>query len=141
MIKSLIPLEGQVVYTLAAIGMVSAHALHVFRNRSAAGFYDDGDFAGTNFWKVSNFVGGYGGLFVWSFAALTQMLSLFGMATEVNTMVWQYGVGYTGAMVAMLAGLSNLLASEFAYEDLNNKDSTVASKALKVYNAAYDERS
>ena len=69
------------------------------------------------------------------------MLSLFGMATEVNTMVWQYGVGYTGAMVAMLAGLSNLLASEFAYEDLNNKDSTVASKALKVYNAAYDERS
>jgi len=36
----------------------------------------------------------YGAMSIWGAAFITQTLSLFGIATDINMMVWDYGVMY-----------------------------------------------
>jgi len=65
------PDEGQFAFTMTGLWSTALISLHHFRYRSASNYYDNGDFSGTNYWKIANFVSMYGGVSIMGLATLT----------------------------------------------------------------------
>ena len=129
------PLQGQLAYTAVA-AFVTAHvALSAFRYKPFASYYTDGDtiYTTTNWWKLSAQIGSYGALGLYGLATLTQLLSLFGVASETNVLVWQYGVGIAGMVVKAAAGILLAIAYEQAWtisQDGANANQATAATVL-----------
>lgn len=103
--------------------------MELFRYDSDSGFYDNGDISGTNYWKIANYVRGYGGLSIWSLAALMQFLSLFGLFNTANMMVWEYGVGFAGLAIFLTYTIIEFIAYENANSNVTSTDSVKSTKA------------
>jgi hypothetical protein len=58
----------------------------------------------------------YAGLALWSVASVTQLLSLGGIAVDINLMVWGYGLGMVGSAIAMIVGMLQFYARFNAYD-------------------------
>ena len=87
------PLQGQMTYTLVALGAATMHALKAFRYRSTTGYYDSGkglDTKSTNWWSLMNMLNDYGNLALWSVLGIFNLISTFGIAVPLNGMVWGY---------------------------------------------------
>lgn len=129
MMRELDPMSGQITYTLVALGAVVSAAMDLFRYRPST-FYDSYDtVSDTNWWKYANLVGSYAGLTLGSVAFITQVLSIFGIAAEINIMVWMYGVSLGGLIIGMITGALRLWAYEQAWssaEDGTNGASSIA---------------
>ena len=136
---SLSPVLGQLSYTVISIGAVTNLCLELFRYDSASGFYDNGDISGTNYWKIANYVRGYGALSIWSLAALMQFLSLFGLFPTANMMVWEYGVGFAGQLIFLTYGILQFLAFENADSNITSTDLVKKTKAPIVRAAVKTE--
>jgi hypothetical protein len=83
----------------------------------------------------------YAGLALWSVASVTQLLSLGGIAVDINLMVWGYGLGLAGSAIAMIVGMIQFYARFNAYDLYydTTKTSTVRNAALAVYNSVKNE--
>jgi len=115
-LNALNPASGQLTYTVASLAVTVGIALQLFRYRAQSDFYSDGDIVlGTNYWRIANYIRGYGGLAIWSLAALTQLLSVASIANDVNMVVWQYGVGYSGTLLEFVAFMFDYAAYDVAY--------------------------
>merc|ERR1712095_244397 len=73
------------------------YSLMVGRYRyDAMDFYTYGDqYLGTgsmNWWKIANSVRLYPAAAIWSILTITQILSMVGVAGEINLMAWRFGV-------------------------------------------------
>merc|ERR1712062_531797 len=89
---------GNIGFLMVAISHVAYPALDLFRYQSAATYWDVSDATfgagATNWWKLYNQIGMYGALSIGSILTITQLLSMFGIAAEVNVMLWGYDQAY-----------------------------------------------
>ena len=112
------PMMGQITYTMVAVSAATATAFDLFRyNPASADIWTEWTTAGltgTNFTKLSRDIGGYAGLAFWSVASLTQILSIFGVAADINVMVWMYG-GMVGGLVSLVAHFIAMWAYDQLY--------------------------
>merc|ERR1712045_762240 len=61
----------------------------------------------TNWWKLYNQIGQYGMLSVGAILTITQLLSMFGVAAEINVMLWGYATMLVGPLIgAVVSGLA-----------------------------------
>ena len=98
-------------FTTALANSVQA-SLDTFRYRGSDSYYDDGDVLGsTNYWQLANQMHGYSGVAFWSLASITQLLSMFGHAVDINLIVWLYG-----GRLLMLTSLATLILEYLAYD-------------------------
>ena len=74
---------------------------------------------------MSRDIGGYAGLAFWSVASLTQILSIFGVAADINVMVWMYG-GAVGGLVGLVAHFIAM----YAYDQLYTKTSSATASEV-----------
>ena len=100
------PHMGMITYTSVAVMSAVGTALDMFRYNPAASKYAEwanlGASATTNYWQYGSEMARYTGLAFWSVASVTQMLSMFQVAPEVNMMVWMYG-GMAGSMLGLVS--------------------------------------
>lgn len=122
------PMMGQVTYTMTAVSAAIVTAFELFRyNPSTAEvwtYWATAGLTGTDLAKLSRDIGGYAGLAFWSVASLTQILSIFGVAADINMMVWMYG-GAIGGVVGLVAHFIAM----YAYDKLYVVSSTSATQA------------
>ena len=59
----------------------------------------------------------FGGLAIWSTAAITQILSMAGIAASTNVMVWTWGVVMGGLLIGVTYQILALLAMNKAYQE------------------------
>ena len=106
---------GQIAYTMTAVMATTHIALTAFRYRPFATYYAAGDSLSFNYWKLYNQIEQYAGLAIFGVASITQILTLFGIAGDVNLLVWMYGVHMTGMVVHMVTAVLRFLAYETAW--------------------------
>ena len=85
-------MHAQEAFLGIAITSAVMNGLDVFRYKAADDYYTDGEVLGTNYWKISNQISGYGSVAFWSIASVTQLLSMFEIGVQYNIMWWT-GVG------------------------------------------------
>ena len=110
--------EAQMTFFGIAVGLAAGSAMQLFRYRSASDYYDDGDtvFGDRNWWRYSNIAPQYFYLGMGSLAAATQLLSIFGVATGLNMLVWMIGLGAIGGIVTGVAGAMASYGYDQAYQ-------------------------
>ena len=108
-------MEGQITYTATAVMATTHIALTAFRYRPFATYYTEGDSLSFNYWKLYNQIEQYAGLAIFGVASITQILSLFGVAADVNVLVWWYGVHMTSMVVHLITAVLRFLAYETAW--------------------------
>lgn len=118
----------QVQWLMASMTTYVMYNLFIVRYRfDAMEYYTAGDqYFGTdamNWWKIANSIRFYPSAVVWSVLTITQILSMVGVAGEINLMAWRYGV-MVWMLVSMLAHAVNAIGYETAYswyaEDTTN---------------------
>lgn len=126
------PMEGQITFTMVAVATAVGYALDMFKwraDRNGVSYYAYGDAAwnnGTNWWKIYNMIGCYAGLALWSVAAITQLLSMGGIAADINLMVWGYGLGGVGALVSVIVALLQFYAKWSSFTIANDATKSAA---------------
>merc|ERR1711934_1349390 len=95
------------------------YILFIARYRyDAMDYYTAGDqYFGTdamNWWKIANSIRFPVSALVWTVLTITQILSMVGVAGEINLMAWMYGVR-VWMLVSMLAHAVNAIGYETAY--------------------------
>ena len=70
---------------------------------------DEGDDQPTNYWKLLNMHWNYFTIGWMGIATITQLLSMLGIAAEINLMVWMYG-GIVNMVVSFISGLVAMYA-------------------------------
>merc|ERR1719210_2965600 len=76
------PMMGQITYSLVAVGQAVHYGLVMFRyynNERLPASVGDTDYFG-----LAHMIGGYGGLALWTVAAITQLLSVVGIAASTD---------------------------------------------------------
>jgi len=124
---------GQVAFTMVSFSAIFSILMQNLRYRSAADFYDAGDFTGgTNYWKVANYINFYAGAGIWTLAFLSQLLSWLEIGVEGVFFVWIWFVGAVWPLFSVIVHALLFFAYDLAYKDLNNSDSATALKAAIV---------
>ena len=120
-------MEAQVTFLLTALSLTVRSALQQFRYRSdTTTYYAAGDALSPNYWQYlvtlwNVFTIGFMGI-----ATVTQLLSMLGIAAEINVMVWMYG-GLVNSVVGLISGLVAMYAYD-AYWTVS-EDSTSAQQS------------
>ena len=123
-------LLSQVSYlTLAAVqvGLLSLVIFALRPKMTSVSQAASATFTNTNWYNLSNLIAGYGLLGLFGLAFVTQVLSIFGIASFVNVLVWLVGVGLLGGTVVLTALVFNFLAYNEIYDrvlDGNDTDAT-----------------
>ena len=100
-------MEAQITFFFTAVGLAAGSAAQLFRYRSASDYYDAGTevFGDRNYWELSNIIPQYFYLGMGSLAALTQLLSIFGIGSGINLLVWMFGLGAIGGIVMAVSSV------------------------------------
>lgn len=80
------------------------------------GEYDAGDVLGTNTWKLLSELHHYSHFGIMSILTITQILSMAGIAGEINIMAWAYA-----EMIEMILGLVMKLGNMYTYDSAFSK--------------------
>ena len=117
------PLTGNVTYLMVAAFSIAINAMNLLRYKTKDAELALGDISGkTNWYKTTIYVGLITELTVWSVTFITQLLSMFGIANDIN-----YSVYTLGQQLLKLLDLPlNILVNQ----------SKSAAKDLKKNNAA-----
>jgi len=126
---------GNIGFLMVAISHVAYPALDLFRYQSATTYWDvtDATFGAgaTNWWKLYNQIGMYGALSIGAILTITQLLSMFGVAAEVNVMIWGYATMLVGPLLgAAVSGIA-MWGYDQAYQ-LCDTDSTTYANACDM---------
>lgn len=70
---------------------------------------------GTNYWEMVNVYGGYFWMGALGVASITQLLAIFGIANELNLMVWIYGLEMAGGLLGFISMIVMFYAYDSAY--------------------------
>merc|ERR1719216_848313 len=94
-------MEAQFTFLGMAIGVAAGSAMQLFRYRSDSNYHANGTtvFGDRNYWELSNIIPQYYFLGMGSLAAFTQLLSIFGIGSGINLLVWMFGLGAIGGIV------------------------------------------
>ena len=84
----------------------------------------------TKFWSLANMTKGYGMLAIFGVAFVTQVLSTFGIASSINTMVWNYGVTGVGTLLAIVYGVFIFMAYSACRTGMKETDAAKRNAAL-----------
>ena len=115
---------------MIALGNVVGLSMKHFRYRSSTTYYDSGDVLGdNNYWQLVNTIGGNFWLAAFSVAFITQLLAIFGIANDINVIVWAVGLGGIGGLVNLVTGIMSWYAYDLAYQ-LTEDSSTSAADLL-----------
>ena len=102
-------------FLLLAFYNTLALALPLFRYRSSSTYYSNGDTVmSTNFWKFTKYVY-YLSFSIWTFAFISQLLSLLEIRRDVNLLVWLYVIFYFSSFVNFIIAIFYFIAYEKAY--------------------------
>ena len=104
-------MEAQVTFLLTALSLTVHAALAQFRYRGGGTYYAAGDALSTNWWQHLNTAWNLFTIGFMGTATVTQLLSMLGIAAEVNVMVWTYG-----SLVNAGFGLVTGLIAMYAYD-------------------------
>ena len=103
--------------------------LSVFRYHNETE-YDDGDFMSTNIWKYAGELHHYSHFGIMGLLTVTQILSMVGVAGEINIMAWMYM-----EMLEMVLGLVVKLMRMYVYESAystSNDESAASADRIKA---------
>jgi len=64
---------------------------------------------------MANMLSDYSFLVLGGIAFITQLLSMFGIANEINLLVWMWGLGFVGMLVEVVAGIMMAYGYDSAY--------------------------
>ena len=104
-------MEAQVTFLLTALSLTVHAALAQFRYRAGSTYYAAGDALSTNWWQHLNTAWNLFTIGFMGTATVTQLLSMLGIAAEVNVMVWMYG-----SLINTGFGLLTGLIAAYAYD-------------------------
>jgi len=127
------PLSGQISFTLVAFATAFSAGLDLFRYRPAASYYDDfDDINDINYWKYANQLGSYSALTIGSAAFVFQILSIFGIAVELNLLVWMWGFGAAGMSLAMASNALRYYAYDLAWVAQEDSNASAAGMPAEI---------
>ena len=108
--------NGNLNYLTKAAGGLLPLILYLV-NSSKSGYYDPFivDKTKTHWYKIGDQVRVYGFLALWTTALITQSLAYFGIAIEINLLVWNVGVVWLGSAITLTSVLFYAIAYEEAY--------------------------
>lgn len=118
-------MKANVAFLLTAISGVVAPALWMFRYRSAIDTVGD-TASSTNYFKMLDYLGNYPTLALHLVLSVTQLLSMLGIAGEVNLMAWSLA-----SMIHMVVGTVYFLGFLFAHNQYHtiHEDTTASDEA------------
>ena len=134
---------GNLAFLGVAAGHVAGISLDLFRyGRSSTGVTDEvyydlfADYGAaddqTNWYQLSHYIEAYGGLALSGILTLTQLLSMFGVAVDINVMAWHYSTMLLMPIIAMAAGALKFWAYEQFYADVADTTADAASSAVRM---------
>jgi len=109
-------MEANLTFLFTALGVSLSSGLQLFRYRSDENFYIGGEYLDFNGWKMANLLQDYSFLVLGGVAFITQLLSMFGIANEINLLVWMWGMGFVGMLVEAVAGFMLFYSYDEAYK-------------------------
>ena len=122
----------QFVFVFIALGNAVRFGMEALRYRTVKDYYVNGELAdpkNTNWWKTGNAVFLQGGFWIWSVATITQLLSLFDMAQNINFYVWEWGVLFAFGILNAVYGVLSWMSYDAAYKELKKGSSVKNAKA------------
>jgi hypothetical protein len=132
------PFHGQLAYTMVSTMSVAHLALEIFKWHHLD-TYDTDEWKdsqqGTNYYLYNRQITYYGGLAIWSVLAVTQMLSNFGIMTDINLMAWTFG-GMIGGLLMLVANIIGLYGYEKMYTVENDTNALAANRNNASLNRA-----
>ena len=121
---------GNLTYLHVAMGGMIHMGLELFRYQED-NLYDNGDYASTNLWKMSSQLVDYSCFAISSVLFVTQLLSMLGIAGEINIMAWMYGHAIE-MIIGMIVQLVRLYAYDAAWSYSKDTSNTAANIAKAV---------
>ena len=133
--------EAQATFLMVAVGQAVKYSLDLFRYKAVDGYFDDGDVIGTNFWKLGYKISAYAGLSLMAIAALSQLLSIFGVAVSTNIMYWTVILPGIGGLAELVVGVMYWLSYDRAFSLATDNTQTASDieKAEAVQEAIWDQ--
>ena len=122
------PMMGQITYLMVPLMGAVNVAMFLFRYSSQSTYFDAYKVNDTNWYELASMIGGYGMLAVFSITAITQLLSIFGIAVAVNGLVWMWLFGVGGMLLTATVDILLFLGYNAAYG--NTSDATKAATAV-----------
>ena len=121
---------GNIGFLMVAISHVVHPALDLFRYQSADDYWTVSDqtfgLGFSNWWKIYNLIGQYGSLSIGAILTITQLLSMFGIAADINVMLWGYATMFVGPILgAVVSGIA-MWGYDQAYQLCDSDSSTYA---------------
>ena len=110
---------GGLAFLAVAVGTAQAAVLELFRYKDPSTFYTTSDavLGSTNWWKIANLIGQWGGATFATFLALLQILSMFGIANNFNTTLWLTHIFAINPTVVGTVWILKKLAYDTAYSE------------------------
>lgn len=132
------PMMGQVTYTSVAVMSAIGAGLDMFRYNPSSTKYSQwsgiGATASTPYWMYGGELARYTMLSFFSVASVTQILSCFGVAPDVNMMVWMYG-GMASSVLGLVAHGLLMYSYDLANTALGSMDAGEKAAAEAVIDA------
>ena len=110
-------MEANITFLMVVLGTFVHTALRMFRYRSDADYYIYGALITnkiTNYWEMLNMAGGYWMLVLSGILTITQILSMVGVAAEINVMAWMY-LGLADTVIGLILSLIGMYAYDVYY--------------------------
>jgi len=128
------PILGNIAYISTALLAATAAGIRQFRWRAdddtyAGKYYAiwtalEADLGSTNYWELGTLIADFGMIGIFGVAFVTEILATFGIAPELNVMVWAFGVGLGGLVIGLTYNIMMFMAINTAYGV--NSDATKA---------------
>lgn len=122
-------MQGNLAYLHVALFGFIHGGLELFRYHEETE-YDNGDFMSTNIWKYAGELHHYSHFGIMGLLTVTQILSMVGVAGEINIMAWMYM-----EMLEMVLGLVVKLMRMYVYESAystSNDESAASADRIKA---------
>ena len=117
---------AQIDFFFVAVANLISMYLTMFRYRSSSTYYSSGDVLSTNYWQMANEYGTYFWMGAMGIAAITQFLAIFGIANEINLLVWMVGLEGIGGMVSLATSIMLFMAYDEAYTEATESGASAA---------------
>lgn len=119
------PILGNIAYISTALLAATAAGLRQFRWRAdddgfknkyyAFWTFYEADLGSTNYWELGTLIADFGMLGIFGVAFVTEILATFGIAPELNVMVWAFGVGLGGLVIGLTYNIMMFMAINTCY--------------------------
>ena len=110
-------MEANITFLMVVLGSLVHISLRMDRYRSAENYYIYGELTTnkmTNYWSLLNMVGGYWVLVLTGILTITQILSMVGVAAEINVMAWMY-LGLADMVIGLILSFVGMYAYDMYY--------------------------